>query len=96
VRHRRLMSVLLIVVSVAIGACGGDDDNDAARSPTPSNTPSSPPPTATPGGSAGDLPPAFVQCMADQGFDVSSSADIHSAPPEVLQLCFGTLHGGGG
>jgi hypothetical protein len=33
--------------------------------------------------------------MADRGFEVESSADIHSAPPDVLQACFGSLHSGG-
>jgi len=38
------------------------------------------------------LPPGFVECMADQGHEIESSADIHSAPPEVLQTCFGASH----
>jgi hypothetical protein len=93
VRYRRLTAAVLIAVASSTGACGGGDGDTAEESPTPSPTPVSPSPTPR---SPGQLPPAFVQCMADQGFNVTSSAEIHSAPPEVLQLCFGTLHGGGG
>lgn len=92
-RNRRLTSVVLVAAAISMGACGGGDDDTAEESRSPSPTPSSPSPTLS---SPDQLPPAFVQCMADQGFSVTSSADVHSAPPEVLQLCFGTLHGGGG
>jgi hypothetical protein len=44
--------------------------------------------TSTPG----DLPPEFVTCMAANGFEITSSAEIHSAPPQVLQECFGSNH----
>jgi hypothetical protein len=30
--------------------------------------------------------------MAEQGYEITSSADIHSAPPDVLQACFGASH----
>ena len=95
---RRLLAASLLTAALAApnAGCGGsDDDKDAAISPTPSNTPATPAPTAAPD-SASQLPPAFVQCMADRGFTVTSIDDIHSAPPDVLQTCFGTLHGGGG
>jgi hypothetical protein len=88
-------SLIAVVLAVPTGACGGGDDKKAASSPAPSNTPSSPAPTAT-SDAAAQLPPAFVQCMAERGFDVTSSADIHSAPPDVLQTCFSALHAGGG
>jgi hypothetical protein len=94
---RRLLAASLLIAALAspIAGCGGnDDDKDAATTPTPTNTPATPAPTAAPD-SASQLPPAFLQCMADQGFTVTSTDDIHSAPPDVLQACFGTLHGGG-
>jgi hypothetical protein len=95
---RRLPLVSAIVVVVAlVGACGGGDDRDeqTRTSPPRSQTPDSGGGSAPPA-SPGQLPPEFVKCMAEQGFDVASSADIHSAPPQVLQACFGALHQGGG
>jgi hypothetical protein len=85
-RHRRVALVIAVALAVPLGACG-DDDEEPKRAPAPSQTPS-------PQDSVGQLPPAFLQCMADQGFAVTSSADIHSAPQEVLQMCFATLHEG--
>ena len=94
-RSRRSATLIALALLVPIGGgCGGSDDKDSARTPTPSPMPA--PTNADPPPTPGDLPPAFVKCMADQGFDVTSSDDIHSAPPDVLQLCFGSLHGGGG
>ena len=81
-RYRLALALAAITIAVPLGACGGDN-NDAARTPTPTPTPT---PT--------DLPPEFVKCMEDQGFAVTSSDEIHAAPPDVLQRCFGTLHGG--
>ena len=91
-RRRGLVFVIAAALAVPLGACG-DDDREAKSSPAPSQTPSEPSAPA-PQDSVGQLPPAFLQCMADQGFDVTSSADIHSAPQEVLQICFATLHEG--
>ena len=88
---RRLISATLVAAALATSSCGGEVDKDAATSPTHTTAA----PTATPD-SVSQLPPAFVQCMADRGFTVTSSDDVHSAPPDVLQTCFGTLHGGGG
>jgi hypothetical protein len=34
--------------------------------------------------------------MAREGFPVESADDVHSAPEAVLQVCFGSLHEGGG
>jgi hypothetical protein len=78
-----LTLVALVAVAVAVAA-GGDHQATTAR-PAPSE---SPPPR-------GALPPAFVKCMADRGFPIESPAEIHWAPPEVLQACFAALHEGG-
>jgi hypothetical protein len=88
---------VLVTLALTVGACAGDDNGDAK---TTTSAPTSPAPSgdgsATPPASPSQLPPEFARCMADQGYDIESSADIHSAPPEVLQACFGAIHGGGG
>jgi hypothetical protein len=91
---RRLRAVIPIGLSViALAACGGGDDGgEADTHPAPSEAPSETTSPPAPGG----LPPQIVECYADKGYEVDSPADIHSAPPEVLQECFQSLHGGGG
>ena len=97
-RRRPFIStrVTLAALAVLIGACAGDDEGDDKPPATP------PPAQAPPGGdgaprpSASQLPPEFIECMAAEGYEFESSADVHSAPPQVLQKCFGSLHGSGG
>jgi hypothetical protein len=88
-----VLVALVVIVAVALAA-GGGDDKEATTTPVPRGEArgESPPPPNAPGA----LPREFVQCMADQGFGIESPADIHSAPPQVLQQCFGALHQGGG
>jgi hypothetical protein len=86
----------MAVASVLLlGACGGGDDGDNAATMSVPASPSpfggGTPPSAS--RSLGDLPPEFVQCMADRGFRIKSEFEIHSAPPEALQACLGSLHG---
>jgi hypothetical protein len=76
--------VAIVVGGIALAGGGGDEET------TTSTAPSEPSAGAAP--SPGALPPEFVECMADRGFDIESSADIHSAPPQVLQECFGSSH----
>ncbi len=86
--------VLVAIVLVGIAVAGSDDDtttNPAPRDGVESPTEATPPP-----GDPDALPPEFVKCMADQGFEVDTPDDIHVAPPQVLQTCFGLLHQGGG
>jgi hypothetical protein len=94
---RRLRAVVavalaLVALSLMLAACSGDDDGEATTNPAPSEAPSG---GATPP-SPSALPPELVECFADKGFDVESPAGIHSAPPQVVQECFGALHQGGG
>ncbi|MQA73487.1 MAG: hypothetical protein GEU88_03905 [Solirubrobacterales bacterium] len=88
-RVRTLTALALALLALLLSACGGGEDEE--------ETTTTPPASQAPSGSAappavGALPPGFVECMADQGYEVESSADIHSAPPEVLQACFGAAH----
>jgi hypothetical protein len=88
---KRLATIGALAIGLVLAGCGGGDE-EATTTPAPTETPGE---SAPPTGSPGALPPEFVQCMADRGFDVSSPDDIHEAPPQVLQACFGSLHEGG-
>jgi hypothetical protein len=92
---KRSVSVGAVVIGLALASCGGDGKK-ATTSPAPPDTVETPREGAPPGGSPEALPPEFLECMADQGFDISSPDDIHSAPTQMLQACFGSLHEGGG
>ena len=94
-RHANVVSVALALVALALilAACGGDDEKPTTGpAPRSGQAPSE---KVTPPSAPGSLPPEFRKCMADRGFEMGSSADIHSAPPEALQACFGSLHRGG-
>lgn len=87
------VALALIAIVVGIVALVGGDGEDTTTSPASRQTTTDNP---TPQNAPGTLPPEFVDCMADQGYEVVSSDDIHSAPIQVLQQCFASLHGGGG
>lgn len=93
---KRAVATCATLIGLVLSGCGGDDDKPRTTpavgdGPDTATTEAAPPPS-TPS----QLPPEFIKCMADQGYDVQSSADVHSAPPQVLQACFGSIHGGGG
>jgi hypothetical protein len=92
VRRRIVVALVLALTALALtlGACGGDDDEATTMSTAPSA--GAPSGGTRPSGDLGALPPGFVECMRQQGYEITSSADIHSAPPEVLQACFGATH----
>lgn len=91
---KRHITIGAVMIGLVLSSCGGDDEK-AIATPAPRDTVETPSESAPPPSAAGALPLEFLECMADQGFDISSS-DIHSAPPQVLQACFGSLHQGGG
>ena len=95
-RVRAAVAPALVALALVLAACGGDDDEQATPSPAPRGGAEAPGEQATPPGAAGSLPPEFRKCMADRGFEIESQAEIHSAPPEVLQACFGSSHQSGG
>ena len=83
---RRRAVIALVVLALMVGACGGDDERTTTgRTPSGDASPRS----TNPSSGVDGLPPGFVECMAEQGYEVKSSADIHSAPADVLQACFG-------
>jgi hypothetical protein len=91
-RVANAVALALVGLALIVGGCGGGDDEEATTSPAPEEAPSR---DATPPSPSG-LPPELVKCFADQGFAVESPTEIHSAPPQVVQECFGALHQGGG
>jgi hypothetical protein len=89
------VALVALVVVIALVLSGGGGGGEGTTT-TPAPSVEAPGGGATPPSDLGALPPGFVECMAQQGYDIDSSADIHSAPPEVLQGCFGASHQGGG
>ena len=85
-RIRAVVALSLALTPLALAACGGDDE-DATRERAPAV--GAPSKSTTPRGGLEGLPPGFVDCMAERGYELKSSADIHSAPAAVLQACFG-------
>ena len=86
-----LALVVVITLVVVVAAGGGGGDGETTTSPTPTEAPSGDAAPPIPGG----LPPGIAECLAEQGVRIDSPADLHSAPPQVLQACFEALHGGG-
>jgi hypothetical protein len=94
VSRRAVSAIAVVALALFPAACGGGDEEE----PTTTTTPPAP---AAPSGGANApnpsaLPPQLLKCFADAGYEITSPAEIHSAPPEVVQECFGSLHGGGG
>jgi hypothetical protein len=90
-RPRTVIAVALALIAIVAGAivlAGGDGDDTSRNSASDeSTTERASPPTAP-----SALPPEFVECMAEQGFDIDSVDEMHSAPPQALQACIGSLH----
>jgi hypothetical protein len=90
---KRHLTIGAVAVGLVLSSCGGADKNATTNS-APSDTIEPPTESTPPPSAPGELPPEFLACMAEQGFDIEQGADIHSAPQRVLQRCFGALHGG--
>ncbi|MGH9248255.1 MAG: hypothetical protein ACRD0W_01860 [Acidimicrobiales bacterium] len=70
-----------VTLAAAVPACGGSDKSGVPSDDTRPTNPAA-------------LPPEFLECLADEGFDVEPD-EVHSVPQQVLKTCFGSLHGGG-
>jgi hypothetical protein len=87
-----LVALIAIVAAAIALASGGGEAEEPATGPAPAEAPAEG--VAPPG--SGGLPPGIEECLAEQGVELSSPADLHAAPPETLQACFEALHQGGG
>jgi hypothetical protein len=97
--HRAVTALALALLTLALmlAACGGSDDDDNKEAiPPASEAPLGDGGGGTASPSAGALPPELLQCFADKGYEIESPPEIHSAPAQVVQECFGALHQGGG
>jgi hypothetical protein len=105
-RPKALLSVaaaLVMLIAIVVGgiAISGGNRNDEGKTATPAQS-DPPDASAAPPGGLGGFPPQFVQCLEDRGVDVDSlegedpNAIFHggAVPPQVLNDCFGALHGG--
>jgi hypothetical protein len=88
---KRLITIGVMAIGLVLSSCSSDED-DPKTTPAPPAGVEAPNEGAAPRGDPSQLPPEFVRCMAEQGYEVKSSGDIHSAPPQVLQACFGSIH----
>jgi hypothetical protein len=101
-RRSRLLTVValaLFALTLGLSSCGGDNGGDDEGTTTTSPPPSAgfgPPSEGAAPPSASTLPPQLLECFADRGFEIESPAELHSAPPQVVQECFQALHQGGG
>jgi hypothetical protein len=86
------LALALVALALVFAGCGGGDDGKTTTKPAPTEAPSG---STTPP-SPGALPPQLLECFADKGYEIESPAELHSAPPPVVQECFGALHQGGG
>lgn len=89
---KRMATIGAMVIALVLSSCGGDDEPKTAR-PAPTDTPAAPSESAPAPSAPSGLPPEFLECMADQGYDLEEGADVHDAPMELLEKCFGSLHG---
>jgi hypothetical protein len=80
IRALKAARLALIAFALILGACGGGGDDDDA--PSGGTTPPDP----------GALPPELFECFADEGFEIESPNEIHTAPPQVVEECFKVLH----
>jgi hypothetical protein len=90
-RPGTVIAAVLALIAIVVGGMalvGGDGENTSTNPASNESATDNAPPPSAPGG----LPPQFVECMAQQGYDIDSLDEMHSAPPQALQACVGSLH----
>jgi hypothetical protein len=90
-RPRTVIAVALTLLAIVVGgiALADGDGENTSTNPAPNQSTTD---NASPPSTPGALPPQFVKCMAQQGYDIDSLDEVHSAPPQALQACVGSLH----
>jgi hypothetical protein len=93
---RRVMAIGAVLTGLLLAGCGGDDDDPTTTADSGVTSPSGvAPPSGSSSPSAAGFPPAFIECMADKGVDVSTVDTIHGpAAQEAFYACLPYLHGG--
>jgi hypothetical protein len=87
-----LLLVIMIVVGALIG--GAFDAGDGGSAPASGTPAGSAFPAGHHGGSQAGVNRQLLECLRDQGIEITSPEDVYSAPPEALQSC--GHHAGGG
>ena len=92
--------VAIVVGGLAIAGDSGDDEGTSGTTPTTTPAPSEAPDGSSAQPGLGGFPPQFIQCLTDRGVDIEGEDPqelFHggAVPPQVLNACFGALHGGG-
>jgi hypothetical protein len=90
------LALALTALTLLLAACAGGDDEENQANPPASEAPLGDGGGSTTPQSPGALPPELLECFADKGYEIDSPTRIHSAPPQVVEECFGALHQGGG
>jgi hypothetical protein len=89
------VALALVALALLLSSClGGDDEENDGTAPA-SEAPLGDGRDSTTPPSPSGLPPVLLECFADKGYEIASPTEIHSAPPQVVQECFGALHQGG-
>jgi hypothetical protein len=86
------LALALLALVLTLGSCGGDQGKTTSPSPSPARS------NGTPPLSLNAFPPAFVECLRDQGIDVEA-LDSEAALSDAIHspqggACFEALHGG--
>lgn len=90
---RRHLTIGAALIGLVLSSCNGEDEEPTTTAPATPDAVEAPSESAPPPSAPGSLPPAFVECMADQGIEVGRFADIHSAQAQqALQACLQFLH----
>jgi hypothetical protein len=93
---KRYFTIGAVAIGLVLSSCGGDEKK-ATTSPAGGDRVGPPGESAPPPSAAGQFPPQFLKCMADQGVDIKQTPDLHSpGSQQAFQACVRFLHAGSG